>query len=644
VRGLGAISIGMLLVGCAATGGGQRSTVAAAPPAAPSGDVLAMVAQAQLRLEAGEIAEGLQLFGKAVAAAPDDGEVREEYGLSLAAVGLGDNAVEQLTKVGKLSPAGEATLGILLAQKASDRASLEAAVPHMEAGLTAIPQGLTCRLTLAQTLLRLGRGADAWPHAQALLAERPDDPRLLLLAGQALRMAGRGTEAADYLKRAAENPEARPRAMVELVEALAADGKYREAADVMGELIRTEGTTTAALTRWATLLLRAGDKDKANEVLDNILAKDPTVRDALLLKAALAAGSGDPQTAEQLYRRALANDPKDPDAALGLARLLVDVRRIPEARTLLDGVWARVVENKLEAEDVGLEIAQEQAALELIDEKPDAVLPWLQRLEKDALSRRSLALWAGYFRLRKANREGVDFFTAAKTSDEPGADRARAAFEAEFRLAVGDEDAGHKLLEPLLAGSEDEVLAALGTLERGKRYAEVVTLARAALARLGDARGVQFALAASLERSGAWDEAVKEFRALLARSPDDAGSLNYLGYMFADRGVHLDEALTMLLKAVSLDPTSGAFIDSLGWVYFRLGRLELAEKNLTEAARLTPNDVTVNEHLGDLYLAINERDKAAAAFRKALAGESEEEGQPERIRGKLQSLGVDVPR
>ncbi len=634
----------LLLVGCAASGGGQRAAVPVAAAGKPPGDALALVAQAQMRLEAGEISEGLQLFARAVAAAPDDRELREEYGLALAAVGLADNAVEQLSNSGALSPAGEATLGILLAQKATDQASLEAAVPHMEAGLTAVPQGLTCRLTLAQTLLRLGRGAEAWPHAQALLAERPDDPRLLLLAGQSLRMAGRGPEATEYLKRAAEDADVRPRAMVELVEALAADGKYREAADLMGQLVRSEGTTVAALTRWATLLLRAGDKAKATEVLDNILSKDPSVRDALLLKAMLAAGSGDVTTAEQLYRRALARDPKDPDAALGLARLLVDVRRVPEARTLLDGVWARIVENKLENDDAGIEVAQEEAALELIDEKPDAVLPWLQRLEKDARSRRTLALWAGYFRLRKANREGAEFFAAAKATDEPGADRARAAFEAEFRLAVGDEEKAHKLLEPLLAGSEDEVLAALGTLERGRRYSEVVKLAREALSRLGDARGVQFALAASLERSGAWDEAVSQFRALLTKNPDDAASLNYLGYMLADRGVNLDEAREMLVKAVSLDPTSGAYVDSLGWVYFKLGRLELAEKNLTEAVRLTPSDVTVNEHLGDLYIAINERDKAADAYRKALAGESEEDGQPERIRGKLRGLGVDVPR
>ena len=630
----------MMVAGCATTGGAPRG--AAVEPAESA--ALALVAQAQMRLEAGEISEGLQLFTKAVEQSPDDGELREEYGLALAGTGLDEAAVAQLSKVAALSPAGEATLGILLSQAAADPAAVNAALPHLEAGVDAVPQGLQARLALAQSLLRLGRGADAWPHVQVLLSERPDDPRIQLLAGQSLRQANRLDEAAVYLKQAAANPDVRPRATIELVETLAAGGKFREAADLMGELIRTEGTTAGALARWATLLVRAGDRDKANAVLDTVLDKDPTFRDAVMLKAMLAAAGGEVQTAEQLYRRVLATDPRDADAALGLARLLVEVRRLDEARQLLGGVWERVVGEKMEALDAGVEVAQELAAVELIDERAEAAAPWLQRLLVQPLSRRSLALWAGYFRDRKANEEGAAFFAGAKVEEEPGSARARAAFEAEFRLAAGDDEAARRLLEPLLAGSEDEVLAALGTLERGKRYQRVVELSREALARLGEARGVRFALAASLERSGSWDDAEVQFRELLSRHPDDAASLNYLGYMYADRGIKLEEARDMLLKAVSLDPTSGAYIDSLGWVYFRLGSYELAEKHLTEAARLAPTDATVNEHLGDLFVALGDAVRAATWYRKALACESDEDGQPARIREKIEKLGADALR
>ena len=177
----------MMVAGCAATGGAPRGT--AVEPAGSA--VLALVAQAQMRLEAGEISEGLQLFAKAVEQSPDDNELREEYGLALAGTGLDEAAVAQLSKVAALSPAGEAALGILLSQSAADPAAVTAALPHLEAGVDAVPQGLQARLALAQSLLRLGRGADAWPHVQVLLSERPDDPRIQLLAGQSLRQADR---------------------------------------------------------------------------------------------------------------------------------------------------------------------------------------------------------------------------------------------------------------------------------------------------------------------------------------------------------------------------------------------------------------------------------------------------------------------
>jgi len=79
--------------------------------------------------------------------------------------------------------------------------------------------------------------------------------------------------------------------------------------------------------------------------------------------------------------------------------------------------------------------------------------------------------------------------------------------------------------------------------------------------------------------------------------------LNDLGYMFADRGVHLDEALKMIQKAVELDPQNGAFLDSLGWVYFKLGQYGPAEENLHKAIDRQATDASIHDHLGQVYEA-----------------------------------------
>lgn len=604
-------------------------------------DALALVAQAQLRLQAGEVAEGIKLLRKARTLDPANSELAEEFGLALADAGMAEEAVTVLDQAATLSDAGEATLGSLLAATAGDETALVKALPHLERGAAVSPQA---RLAYVQTLVRLGKGDEAWKGLAPLIEEHPDDPRVEILAGQALRLVGRFDEAATFLRRAAQVPEFRPRATLQLVESLAAGGKYREAADTLGEFIKKDGATLAGLSRWASLLARAGDRAKAREVLDDVLSKDPTFREAVMLKALMEAGEGRLEVADQLYRRALAANPGDPDAAMGLSRVLVESRRFPEARTLLDSVWERVDKAGAAGAEVGIEVARERATLELMDHAPGAARTWLERSGSAPLDRRAVALWAEWYRLRKAWGEGVEWVRAVKVEGAPATGRVRASVEAEFRLASGDVAGARLVLDPLLAGSEDDVEAGLSVLQRRRMFTETIAAARAALARLKNASGVQFTLAAALERSGSWDESVVAFRALLGQEPDNASALNYLGYMFADRNRDLDEALKLLTRANELDPGNGAFLDSLGWVYFRYGDLDRAEKYLTQGAALEPFDGTVHEHLGDLFAARGARDQARAAYEKALTLELEEEGQKERVEKKLEDLAGAAPR
>ena len=90
--------------------------------------------------------------------------------------------------------------------------------------------------------------------------------------------------------------------------------------------------------------------------------------------------------------------------------------------------------------------------------------------------------------------------------------------------------------------------------------------------------------------------------------------------MNADRGVKLEESLNYIKQAVDIDPTNGAYLDSLGWAYFKLGKYDLAEENLTKAAAHMGTDPTVQEHLGDLYQKTGRLKLAAAHWERAVAG------------------------
>jgi Flp pilus assembly protein TadD len=109
-----------------------------------------------------------------------------------------------------------------------------------------------------------------------------------------------------------------------------------------------------------------------------------------------------------------------------------------------------------------------------------------------------------------------------------------------------------------------------------------------------------------------------EFRKVLSVSPDHAGALNYLGYMLTDRNVRLNEALTMIQKALSRDPNNGAYLDSLGWVYFRMGRYAEAETSMRRAVDLVPSDPTMYDHFAEVLMQQKKVNEAVKAWEESL--------------------------
>lgn len=139
--------------------------------------------------------------------------------------------------------------------------------------------------------------------------------------------------------------------------------------------------------------------------------------------------------------------------------------------------------------------------------------------------------------------------------------------------------------------------------------------------------------------------AEEDFRAALAINPEQPQVLNYLGYSLVEEQRKLDEALDMIERAVAASPDSGYIVDSLGWVYYRLGRYEEATVQMERAVELEAVDPVVNDHLGDVYWAVGRKREAQFQWKRALSfiefATADTEADPERIRRKLE-LGLDA--
>jgi tetratricopeptide (TPR) repeat protein len=185
--------------------------------------------------------------------------------------------------------------------------------------------------------------------------------------------------------------------------------------------------------------------------------------------------------------------------------------------------------------------------------------------------------------------------------------------------------AATQLLQGLLQGndSDQEIYVDIAQVqERGRKYTEAEQSAQKAEQMAHGDSGKEtawFLLGSIYERQKRFDQAEQQFRKVLEVNPDNAPVLNYYGYMLADRGIRLDEAGSLIERALKQEPNNGAYLDSLGWAFYKQNKLPEAEENLHKAIDRQGNDPTILSHLGDVYLKMGQNERAAETFELALS-------------------------
>ncbi len=189
---------------------------------------------------------------------------------------------------------------------------------------------------------------------------------------------------------------------------------------------------------------------------------------------------------------------------------------------------------------------------------------------------------------------------------------------------MGKVDVAAADLKKLLDGKADDrdtYIALANIYDKGQRWNDMGKALDAA-EKLSDSdedkEGVWFMRGAMYERMKKLDKAEVEFRKVLKANPENAGAMNYIGYMLADANLRLEESLDLITKALDIEPGNGAYLDSLGWVQFRLGRLDDAEKNLRLALEKTPRDPTVHDHMANVLMKESKVREAVSQWETSL--------------------------
>ncbi len=218
---------------------------------------------------------------------------------------------------------------------------------------------------------------------------------------------------------------------------------------------------------------------------------------------------------------------------------------------------------------------------------------------------------------------------------------------AEALRKAGKVDASIEVLGQLAKTYPDQpdVQVTLGdTLRQAKNFPGAVQAYSAAIKLYGAPAKrhwfVYYSRGISYEQAGDWPKAEADLREALALNPNQPNVLNYLGYSLVEKNENLDEALTMIKRAVAVKPRDGYILDSLGWVLYRMGRYGKAVGYMERATELEPTDAIVNDHLGDVYWAVGRQREARVQWQRALSFNPEEKD-AKRIRRKL-DMGLDA--
>lgn len=464
-------------------------------------------------------------------------------------------------------------------------------------------------------------------------------------------------------------------ASVKLGEALLETGKIRESIEILSRTIadNPENTTAVELLRQAVQTADASSSATARQALTQAVYANPENVSLILLLAQIESRAGNAEGAAKILREfSLKLTTKDKIAAANLQIALGDIYAEQER-----GEEAvKIYENALTVRGIGgaaevgepdrdftIRVFEKIIQLYKKTNRANEAKNSIERArallgKQDSFADRQLIMF-----YRETGKLPEALRTIRTLRARRGEDYGLLRLEANVLTESGAVEQAVALIKPLIGAKKTRDSPAAvgenGTFSIGspmyddftnyifisnlyaqaKRGTEAVEAANQAVAsgRAEEQKQIaKLTLATAYQTAGNFSAAENILRELLKQSPGNPIALNNLGYFLIERDTKLAEALNLIERAVSIDPTNSSYLDSLGWAFYKLGKIDLAEKHLKDAARIDDSSATIQEHLGDVYRKQGKIALAKSAWQKSVNLSFETE-QVSRLKGKLKT-------
>ena len=503
--------------------------------------------------------------------------------------------------------------------------------------------------------------AKAIEHLEVLLRVTPSDTDSMLLLGHLYRVDNQPKKAEEVFHKVLQTDPDSKVGLANLAELYVQQNDFAQAIEALNKL--PDGDMDSRLYHMLGYSYSQTQQfDKAMETYQKALAQDPENTDLRRYYADALLNSGKNVDARIELQKILKSDPDDEVSYKRLAVINREEGHFDEARQELEKA------KSLNPDD--LEVSYQQAQLESTLGNEDKAIVILQGLVKQSerpggqyavpdADRRALflELLGVAYRSQDKFPQAMDTFKQILALGplqgpraemliietlriEHQADKAVAEAQEAIKtypksedLAIlhatmmgerGQVDEAVKQLQPFITGRPIDrgVYTSIAQIYlQAKRFDDAEQAIQKALDLSPSPEDQEFALfvqGSILERQKKYDSAEQTFKKVLSVNPLNASASNYLGYMLADRGVRLDESVKYIQKALELEPNNGAYLDSLGWAYFKMGRYDLAAPPLEKAASKIQDDPTIHEHLGNVYLHMGKKSMAQEEWQRAL--------------------------